>query len=40
MRPTGSEGDEIDLIVEQWHQERPDLDLSALGVLGRKGLDG
>jgi DNA-binding MarR family transcriptional regulator len=35
MRPTGSEGDEIDLIVEQWHQERPDLDLSALGVLGR-----
>lgn len=35
MGSTGSEDDEIDLIVERWHQERPDLDLSALGVLGR-----
>ncbi|HEX6449700.1 MAG TPA: MarR family transcriptional regulator [Trebonia sp.] len=35
MRSTSSDGDDIDLIVEQWHQERPDLDLSALGVLGR-----
>ena len=35
MRPKGSGGDEIDLIIEQWRQERPDLDLSALGVLGR-----
>lgn len=35
MRSTRSGADEIDLIIEQWHRERPDLDLSALGVLGR-----
>lgn len=35
MRSARPEGDEIDLIIEQWYRERPDLDLSALGVLGR-----
>ena len=35
MRSTRSGADEIDLIIEQWRRERPDLDLSALGVLGR-----
>ena len=28
-------GDAIDVILGQWRQERPDLDLSALGVFGR-----
>ena len=27
--------DAIDVIVEQWRRERPDLDLSAMGVFGR-----
>jgi DNA-binding MarR family transcriptional regulator len=27
--------DAIDVILEQWRQQRPDLDLSALGVFGR-----
>ncbi|HEY4456882.1 MAG TPA: MarR family transcriptional regulator [Pseudonocardiaceae bacterium] len=27
--------DAIDVIMEQWRQERPDLDLSAMGPLGR-----
>lgn len=27
--------DAIDVILEQWRHERPDLDLSAMGVLGR-----
>jgi DNA-binding MarR family transcriptional regulator len=31
----GRVGDAIDVILEQWRQERPDLDLSALGVFGR-----
>ena len=35
MRSTRPGADEIDLIIEQWRRERPDLDLSALGVLGR-----
>ncbi|WP_336208663.1 MarR family winged helix-turn-helix transcriptional regulator [Nonomuraea sp. LPB2021202275-12-8] len=28
-------GDAMDLVLEQWRRERPDLDLSALGVFGR-----
>jgi DNA-binding MarR family transcriptional regulator len=28
-------GDAIDAILEQWRRERPDLDLSAMGVFGR-----
>jgi DNA-binding MarR family transcriptional regulator len=28
-------GDAVDSILEQWRRERPDLDLSAMGVLGR-----
>src|SRR5919199_5244482 len=28
-------GDAVDRILEQWRRERPDLDLSAMGVLGR-----
>ncbi len=27
--------DHVDLILEQWHQERPDLDVSSMGTLGR-----
>lgn len=27
--------DAVDLILDQWRQERPDLDLSAIGVFGR-----
>ncbi|SDJ02320.1 MarR family winged helix-turn-helix transcriptional regulator [Nonomuraea jiangxiensis] len=30
--------DAIDAILEQWRHERPDLDLSAMGVLGRLSL--
>ncbi|MCX5214035.1 MarR family transcriptional regulator [Kitasatospora sp. NBC_00240] len=29
--------DEVDVIVEQWRTERPDLDLSAVGTAGRIG---
>ncbi|MFI6445844.1 MarR family winged helix-turn-helix transcriptional regulator [Kitasatospora sp. NPDC050543] len=29
--------DEVDVIVEQWRRERPDLDLSAVGTAGRLG---
>ncbi|GAA2789877.1 MarR family transcriptional regulator [Kitasatospora paracochleata] len=29
--------DEVDLIVEQWQHERPELDLSAVGTAGRFG---
>jgi DNA-binding MarR family transcriptional regulator len=29
--------DEVDVIVEQWRLERPDLDLAAVGLLGRLG---
>ncbi|WP_028923355.1 MarR family winged helix-turn-helix transcriptional regulator [Pseudonocardia acaciae] len=29
------ERDAVDVIVEQWRRERPDLDLSAIGVVGR-----
>jgi DNA-binding MarR family transcriptional regulator len=28
-------GDAVDRLLEQWRRERPDLDLSAMGVLGR-----
>lgn len=35
MRATRPGEDEIDLIVEQWRTERPDLNLAPLGVLGR-----
>jgi DNA-binding MarR family transcriptional regulator len=31
-------GDGIDLIIGQWRRERPDLDLSAMGVFGRVAL--
>ncbi|MFD7499387.1 MarR family winged helix-turn-helix transcriptional regulator [Streptomyces sp. NPDC059832] len=30
-------GDAVDQILDQWHKERPDLDLSAMGVFGRLG---
>jgi hypothetical protein len=30
--------DAIDVILDQWRRERPDLDLSAMGVFGRLGL--
>jgi DNA-binding MarR family transcriptional regulator len=30
--------DAIDVILDQWRQQRPDLDLSAMGVFGRLGL--
>ena len=33
MEPMGS--DEIDTVVAQWRRERPDLDVSAMGVFGR-----
>jgi DNA-binding MarR family transcriptional regulator len=29
--------DEVDVIVEQWRRERPDLDLAAIALLGRMG---
>ncbi|MFF1918019.1 MarR family winged helix-turn-helix transcriptional regulator [Streptomyces sp. NPDC058239] len=29
--------DAVDQILDQWHKERPDLDLSAMGVFGRLG---
>jgi DNA-binding MarR family transcriptional regulator len=35
MSSPKSADDEIDTVLAQWQQERPDLDLSALGVLGR-----
>lgn len=28
-------GDSVDVILKQWHQERPDLDVSPMGPLGR-----
>jgi DNA-binding MarR family transcriptional regulator len=31
----GEERDAVDLILDQWRQERPDLDLTAMGVFGR-----
>ena len=30
-----SEKDGVDVILEQWHRERPDLDTSPMGVIGR-----
>jgi hypothetical protein len=27
--------DAVDLILEQWNKERPDVDVSSMGVLGR-----
>ncbi|WP_440086154.1 MarR family winged helix-turn-helix transcriptional regulator [Streptosporangium sp. LJ11] len=33
-----SPGDAIDAILDQWRRERPDLDLSAMDVLGRLAL--
>lgn len=35
MPDAALEGDAVDLILEQWRRERPDLDLSAMGVFGR-----
>jgi DNA-binding MarR family transcriptional regulator len=32
---TVAERDGVDLILEQWQRERPDLDASAIGVIGR-----
>jgi DNA-binding MarR family transcriptional regulator len=29
--------DAVDKILEQWHRERPDLDVSPMGVIGRMG---
>ncbi|MEV7953293.1 MarR family transcriptional regulator [Streptomyces sp. NPDC088141] len=29
--------DAVDQILDQWHEERPDLDLSAMGIFGRLG---
>ena len=29
--------DHVDAILAQWHRERPDLDVAAMGVLGRLG---
>ncbi|MEV8637142.1 MarR family transcriptional regulator [Streptosporangium sp. NPDC051023] len=31
----GRHGDAIDTILDQWRHERPDLDLSAMGIFGR-----
>jgi DNA-binding MarR family transcriptional regulator len=31
------EFDAVDKILEQWHRERPDLDVSPMGVIGRMG---
>ncbi len=31
----GQEHDGVDLIIEQWARERPDLDVSPIGVIGR-----
>ncbi len=31
------EFDAVDKILEQWHRERPDLDVSPMGVIGRIG---
>jgi hypothetical protein len=27
--------DRVDLVLSQWHRERPDLDVSSMGLLGR-----
>lgn len=35
MPDAAPERDAVDLILEQWRRERPDLDLSAMGVFGR-----
>ena len=29
--------DAVDTILQQWHRERPDLDVSPMGVIGRLG---
>jgi len=31
----GGEGDHVDLILKQWRQQRPDVDASPMGVVGR-----
>ncbi|WP_245899173.1 MarR family winged helix-turn-helix transcriptional regulator [Nonomuraea indica] len=38
MSDVAGERDPIDVILEQWRRERPDLDLSAMGVFGRLAL--
>ncbi|MFF4986021.1 MarR family winged helix-turn-helix transcriptional regulator [Streptosporangium saharense] len=34
-RGDGGRGDAVDVILAQWRHERPDLDLSAMGIFGR-----
>ncbi|NKY50803.1 MarR family transcriptional regulator [Nocardia vermiculata] len=37
MSMTGQRTDAVDVIVRQWERERPDLDLTAMAVIGRLG---
>ncbi|MGW7411043.1 MarR family winged helix-turn-helix transcriptional regulator [Streptomyces sp. NPDC054863] len=32
---TGTGADHVDLVLEQWHEQRPDLDVSPMAVIGR-----